>query len=432
MNKIIGATLCLPITFTVYASPQSQQISLLQKLIKQQQQQLAKQSAQIKQLSIRLTQLEQHKKSHTKTVSLDIKDKPSKVGAIPSRHFVFGTNKANLSLYGHISALTFYANDGKEGHVFYATDRASNSRISADSLLKPTENLTLGSHIQLGFDVNESNIVSQTSPSPTPSIDIRRAEFFTQSKYFGEILIGKGETASDNTAYADLSGTQLAGRSSQNDIGGGLFYRNKATGNLSTTSVGATVNGLDGFSRRNRIRYNTPSFAGFKLEGSVIEGDRQDVALKFARVIGHTKLAAQVALTSTQVFNAGSVNVASGNELNGSASILLPIGISLTGAGGEVMAKEANRDKPYYYYSKVGYQKKFFNLGITALSVDGGRYFNFAQNNDRATGYGVQALQNINAWDMAAFLAYRHFALHRPSSAFYGLNLAIAGIMYQF
>lgn len=444
MKRIVTASFCLPIVISAIASPKTQSLSALKNLIKNQQQQLAQQSKQIQQLSIRLTQLEKNPKTGAQTTTTPPKlthsehKKTNKVNPNPkatditASRMVIGTKKSNLTMSGQISAISFYANDGKAGHVFYGTDAISNSRINVDSKLQPSKNLTIGSRTQLGFDVNPSNTVSQTTPSPAASIDVRRAEAYLKSKYIGELSIGKGETASDNTAYTDFSGTKLVARASEQDIGGGLFFRNRTTGALSSTTVNSVINGLDGFARKNRIRYDSPTINGFNVEASAIEGGRQDVALKFGHKINNSKLAAQIAFTSPQTFNAGTSNSAKGNELNASASVLFPIGISLTGASGEVIAKEVNRKKPYYYYSKVGYQRKFINAGLTALSIDGGRYFHFAQNGDRATGYGAQALQNINAWDLAAYLGYRHFKLHRPGTTFDGINLAIAGVMYYF
>ena len=61
-----------------------------------------------------------------------------------------------------------------------------------------------------------------------------------------------------------------------------------------------------------------------------------------------------------------------------------------------------------------------------------GQYYNFAQNGDRADSYGVQALQNINAWSLAVYTGYRHFALHRSGTPFDAMNLLIFGALYKF
>ena len=68
--------------------------------------------------------------------------------------------------------------------------------------MKPSADWTMGSHLQLGFDLNSANAVSQTRQSIPSSIDIRRAEVYVSSKYLGTLFLGKGETASDDTALS--------------------------------------------------------------------------------------------------------------------------------------------------------------------------------------------------------------------------------------
>ena len=78
------------------------------------------------------------------------------------------------------------------------------------------------------------------------------------------------------------------------------------------------------------------------------------------------------------------------------------------------------------------YQRKFFSVGLTALSIDMGRYYDFQQNSDHANSYGVQIVRNITAWDLAMYAGYRYFKLHRASATFIALNLVMAGALYKF
>ncbi|PHQ81860.1 MAG: hypothetical protein COB66_01180 [Coxiella sp. (in: Bacteria)] len=456
MKRIIS--LCLGISpllgiSVAYGASTSQQIAQLERIVKQQQVELAQQGRQIQRLSLRLGPSDNKlpppsapgmsgpipPHSHVNIVKINPLQESVLAQAssadntvsISRSRLILGDKKANVSLSGQISAMTFNASDGSNNNTFFGTNSVSPSQFNVDSEMKPAKNWVIGSHLKLGFETNSSNAVSQTTASPTASIDTRRAEVYVKSKYLGTLFLGKGETATDNTAYSDLSGTTLVGRATLNDIGGSLFYR-IANNGLSTVTVSDTINGLDGFSRKNRVRYDTPEFGGFTVAVSAAEGGKQGAALKFGRQFGKIKFAAQMAYTSEQTFNGGTATSANGNELNGSASVLFPVGVSLTAAGGEIQAKESGRDKPYYYYIKPGYQSKFFPIGLTALSIDMGQYYNFAQNNDRATSYGVQMVQNLDPWDLAMYVGYRYFALHRPGSSFDGLNLVMAGALYKF
>lgn len=344
----------------------------------------------------------------------------------PGHKLVFGTKKSYVFLAGQISALGFQANDGRFNRTYLGTNTISNNRFSLGSKHIISNALSIGSLIELGFRTNPSKTISQFNPS-SMEIDIRHAEIYLKSEKWGQVWFGQGDTASDNTSYADLSGTEIAARSGVEDIGGGLFFN----GLSSNPQVLDVFNGLDGYSRKVRIRYDTPSFGGVSLGGSLIAGSKDDLALKFGNEFSRVKVAVEVAYTSPQDIGSGT-NLAHGRELNGSASILFPMGINLTGAGGQVDTKNAGRKNPYFYYIKPGYQFKYFREGLTALSVDFGRYTNFAQNSDIGNAVGAQLVQNIDSWDLVVYAAYRQFQLKRPGSSFDNMNLFIFGALYKF
>lgn len=459
MTRKLGIVIAASSSFIIsnaFAATTAQQVARLQKMVLQQQRQLAQQSRELKQLSWQLSRQQNraHQYHPAKLAALPtpspqigvvryvttpmnqlpvIKQASSATDAtlLPGRKLVIGTQKANIALSGQINALAMHADDGNQNDLFWGTNSVANSRLNVNSTFQPSKYWTVGSNMQLGFNVNPSNTVSQTTPSPSPSIDMRIIEVYVKSKRWGTFSFGKGKTASDNTAYSDFSNTMIIGRATVNDIGGGLFFRNKS-GALSGTQVADVTNGLDGFSRRYRVRYDTPSWGGFSLATSAAEADRQDVALKFGHEFDGYKVAAQFAATSPQSLNTGAAGAVHGNEVDGSAGIFIPGGFTLSGASGGIIATESGRENPYYFYLKPGYQRQFCRLGPTALSVDMGRYFNFAQNHDRATAYGAQLVQGIMPWNLAMYFGYRLFKLHRAGSSFDHLNLVEGGAYYRF
>ena len=72
-----------------------------------------------------------------------------------------------------------------------------------------TDDLTLGSRIEVAFAPDESSQVSQNNESPGDFINERWAEASLASKSYGKISIGKGDTASNNTAEVELSRTDV-------------------------------------------------------------------------------------------------------------------------------------------------------------------------------------------------------------------------------
>ena len=80
---------------------------------------------------------------------------------------------------------------------------------------------------------------------------------------------------------------------------------------------------MDGLGRRDRIRYDTPKFAGFGITSSHGNSDARDVALRYGSELGSVKIKAAVAWSDAHLTE----------TVNGSLSILLPVGLSFTIAG---------------------------------------------------------------------------------------------------
>jgi hypothetical protein len=351
---------------------------------------------------------------------------PEYITTIPKHRLVIGSQRANISVDGQVDMLGFNADDSDYNRVYFATNSGSPNKLNVDSLYQFDDDLTIGSQLQLGLYVNPSNSITQANPASS-RIDIRRAEIYLFSKNWGAVWLGQGETASENTSHVDLSPTKVVGRAPVQDVGGGLYFNNSSA----SPQVKNVFNSLDGLGRKVRLRYNTPSFYGFSLATSASSSSREDVALRYGAKLGESKLAAELAYT-TPVSVGTNGQLARGNELNGSFSVLFPVGLSVTGSGGELMASNAGRQHPYFFYLKPGYQFKPSRYGLTAFSVDYGRYKAFDQGADMATAYGAQALQNFDDLDLGLYAAYRQFELKRSGSDFHPIHLFMLGAIYRF
>jgi hypothetical protein len=111
----------------------------------------------------------------------------------------------------------------------------------------------------------------------------------------GKLSIGQGDTASNGTAEVDLSGTDLIGYSSVSDMAGGILFYNNTTQSLSTTKVGSAFSNMDGMSRDDRVRYDTPDFSGFYASSSFIADDAIDLAIRYSGKFPGFKLAGALA-----------------------------------------------------------------------------------------------------------------------------------------
>ena len=329
---------------------------------------------------------------------------------------------------GQVNAMILFAEQGPNDQAFVADNDASGSRLEfmAESTLN--ESLSAGLEIVVSAEVNSSDAIdfgSNQGAADESSVlgDFRQAHFYVESDRFGYISLGQGDTAAEDTAHVDLSGTDFAGAGSDvDDVAGGLHFFD---------DDGNDLGALDDFfdmqdgNRAVRVLYETPDFEGFSVvvsaENSVSGSDGGEdvfasglqpaVALTYATEAGFGEFEAAVS------WRRESLNDGVENEfVVGSASILLNSGINVTFAAsrGDTGDQDVN---PSAYFVKLGYLNDFFSIGETRFSVD---YFYGENNADfgapggdlvDATSYGLFAVQEIAKLNTEGYVGLRRYAL---------------------
>jgi hypothetical protein len=141
--------------------------------------------------------------------------------------------------------------------------------------------------------------------------------------------------------------------------------------------VGGSRSNFDGLSRKDRVRYDTPTFAGFYGSGSFGNSNIWDVALRYAGDFGWAKFAAAAAWSDY-----GASSSTNDNILSSSASMLFDFGLNFTAS--YAYRKQDNTD-PYNIFGKVGY--KF--LEKHAVSVQYSRTKNLSAKDDKGDTLGL-------------------------------------------
>jgi len=235
----------------------------------------------------------------------------------------------------------------------------------------------------------------------------RHMDIYIEHKSFGKLSLGQGDTASNGTSEVDLSGTTVIMYSSISDVAGGFTFRDgddnvilDAGNNF--TFIGNVFSNFDGFSRRDRIRYDTPKFGPVYFSGSYMNGQSWDVAGRFAYEwdgVGKLAAAASLLPAETQRDNY--------TQYSGSASFLHSSGLNITGAYGLRDFNDSPRDDAWTAYGKLGYK-----FDKWALSVDYAYSENVDQDDDELTSIGVGAVWNPWA-SVEIYGAYRWHDLDR-------------------
>ena len=296
---------------------------------------------------------------------------------------------------------------------------------------KPSENITIGAQVEVQFESNSSGSVDQNNENndvTTNSFTERKLEIFFDHKKYGRVWLGQGDTASNDVSHVDLSGTTLIAYAGIHDLAGGMLFRNTTTNALSTVTVANAYSDIDGLSRDDRIRYDSPKFAGFQASISHVQGGENDYALRYSGQWGDFKTAAAAAWA-----NIASTSTSTDFQTSGSGSALhVPTGFSLTLAGGQAHAKAVGRANPTFFYTKVGWQTKLFEVGNSAFSIDCGFNNDRAQNDDEFQTIGIGVVQKIDAWGTELYLGFRNHQLNRSATQFDHINVGMAGARVKF
>ena len=225
----------------------SETLERLERLIKEQQQQLESLQEQVNELKKTATEAQTEAKE-AKSVAEEVK---TTVVAPIEKGVTSGQERVKLAISGQVHRAVNVAEDGKNTKAYFVDNDASNTRVRFIGTAKATEDLTAGTRIEVAIAPNESSEVSQDNEESGDFFDQRWAEISLDSKRFGKVSLGKGDTASNNAAEVDLSRTDIVQYSSIADVAGGLQFRQTNGDTLTGVSVSDAFNNLDGLSRRS-------------------------------------------------------------------------------------------------------------------------------------------------------------------------------------
>lgn len=324
-----------------------------------------------------------------------------------------GNRKVSLELSGQVNTALLIWDDGSDTDVFIVDNENSNTRFRFKGGAKIKPGWTAGFLVELDIDGHaNSSGVSQDDPvggagEQGDILELRHADIYVKTPY-GKISLGQGDTASNGTSEVDLSGTSVAGYSGTTDIGSSFAFI-LSTGVTTGVTKGMVQSNLDGLNRDNRIRYDSPTIAGFILSSSFGENDQYDVVLRYKNKLGDFKFAGAIAYSEQDDTTAGTAGER--ETVNGSVSLFhIPTGLNFTFAAGDRDddAGTCATCEQTFYYGKVGIKRKINSLGSTAFAVDYGSYDEFGGTTYDSTHVGIQLVQKVDAAAMELYFAWSY------------------------
>lgn len=335
----------------------------------------------------------------------------------------------HVLLYGQFNPAYQSFDDGVSTTGTVVDNGHSNSRVGL-WLRQPFGESMFSFNFETGLGLRPSGLVTQGFTPKAMNwdrTDIRKVDFSLKTANAGTFYLGQGSMATDGAAETDLSGTALVIYVSVPDSAGAFRFRD-STGALTTRTIAGNFGDFDG-GRRGRIRYDTPSLAGFTL--SVAYGEEilaqnvdlksRDVALRYAGDFDGTKVQASIGYKRVSPRTAADFN-----DTIGSASVLFRSGFNVTVAAGR------RSTDGRYTYGKIGYRQTWFAAGETALAVDyyKGRDRSVAGSTSEAYGFGV--VQKIDSANTEVYLGLRNYALSEPTTAYLDASSVLFGARWKF
>jgi hypothetical protein len=312
----------------------------------------------------------------------------------------------DFKISGQINRAVLWGDNGNDDDVKFVDNDNSSTRFRFTGGNDFDDNWRVGITWEVEMQSNPSNDtdidIGQNDDTSDVDFNERKMEFFVQHKSFGKLYMGQGSTASDGTSEVDLSGTDVVNYSSIEDMNGGFNFRDDDDNII--TSIGSAFSNFDGFSRRDRVRYDTPKFGPVYFSGSYMNGQSWDLAGRFAyEWKDFAKLAAAAHYTAADTQRDPY------DQWSASASWLFNFGLNFTAAYGARNDVEGRDEDPYNLYGKVGWK-----FDKWAFSVDYTYSENVGADDDEATSIGVAAVWNI--WESIQFYgSYRWNDLDRNS-----------------
>jgi hypothetical protein len=381
----------------------------------------------------------------------DLEERIAELEATTARK---GNRKVSLTVSGWVNESVLFWNDNSETNAYQTTNMVAQSRVRFLGEAKIDAKWKAGYLMELGIngarsdDVSNNADDSSSAVSTQNAVSVRHSVFWIQNADLGKVWLGQTSQSTDGITEISLANTGHFATQNLAAQFGAFFVRNSATGAISTNRVNRFTGGAASGSsagtdsgqigegnRRNLVKYDTPTLAGFVGSASWGEDDFWDVSLRYAGEFSGFKLAAGIGYEQTSdgnvltgtgernCINRVALNVAGGsdvkcNQLGISGSIMhVGTGLFVNGVYGRredenAVSGGASKNSTQWMV-QAGIEQKFSPLGKTTIF---GEYqeFDIGQNavsqntKATATNWGIGFNQNIEAAALDIYLKYNN------------------------
>ena len=313
---------------------------------------------------------------------------------------------------GQINRAIQISDNGLTSEVRHVTNTNSQNKLRFSGTGKLTDDLKIQAYAEIGN--NDSGTSSQTIQSAdvggnTGFGSTRFMELRISSKSMGKLYLGHGGDATDGIiAGGNLSGLGVAMSGGADED---LHFGSESFVTTGGTVVGAVKSFNDEFdgTRQDRIRYDTPSFGGFKVIVSHANDDKVAIGLKYGGNFNGVKVKANIGLDQNEAN-------ADRDVTKGSLGVLLPMGLNFQFAAGEKDLDTTGRNDPTMKYYRVGYRFKNADMGETRIGVSLHDNDDQAANGDSYQSLNFAVVQVIEPLGAELYAGYSNLSLTRTAT----------------
>jgi predicted porin len=407
----------------------------------------------------------------------DLEERVAELEATTARK---GNRKVSLTVSGWVNENVIWFDDGHESNAYVATNPVEQSRFRFVGEAKITPDVSAGYTLEIGVWGGNGSKLDQNTPDGTSnnSLLVRKSSWFLKSSTYGKVTVGQDSTTTyhllddaDTTMTRNFYDAEGAPDYAQNFFlrqTNGQFIANGSSNLRWSDALRGFNNSTPGDSgRRNIVRYDTPTFAGFTVSASWGEDDIWDMLVTYKQTVGDFAFNVRGGYgnssdgVSTPCHAATTPNENGDCEWWGVAGQIqhVPTGIyvyagygdqhdnsradSLTGINTAQASLVDDDDRTWLVQG--GIEQKWIPLGKTNFfgeyrrdeagsNVSGGKLVTQGAN---VNFWAVGAAQNIEAAEMTFYLVYQHvdgdLTLGNGSSpALSDLQQVIAGAKINF
>ncbi len=308
--------------------------------------------------------------------------------------------KVEARLGGQISQMISYADNGVDDDVLVVDNNNSGTRVRLRGATDLGNGMKAGINWETDWQNNDSAIMdigdADAQGAGGTGVENRLRDLFFEGA-FGKLSMGRGNGAANGTEEIDYSGTWIASNSGDFHLGGLAFRQKDGTefGNVVGT-YGRNLSNLDGLSRNNRVRYDTPALGPAVLSADFGQEKWELAARLSQKLAGGGKIGGALGYVDCGIKNEDARCSGGGagqefDQVGLSASFLSAAGFNITGAYGKRnFDNQPGREDPKYWYIKAGFISGPHHVSAAYKDTD-----HYTANNREGKKYGIEYVHNM-------------------------------------